>query len=176
MSESGRIESIWRLLEYFIIPNNILELVTLFSLILSVFLLKSLFIQYDETPWTKKTILLYCFWDEKNLRGMKIFLKIIRGLKISGTKNKGYEIFLDFCRKSSTPLWSIINVPPLSFQYWAYFWCFFLVKISVLLLIKLLLITNRVLQRSFSPILACVAYKDISFEEKSCTLSAKVGI
>ena len=30
---------------------------------------------------------------------MKIFLKIIRGLKISGTKNKGYELFLDFCRK-----------------------------------------------------------------------------
>ena len=97
MSESGRIESIWRLLEYFIIPNNILELVTLFSLILSAFLLKSLSLfNMMKLREQKKTILLYCFWYEKNLRGMKIFLKIIRGLKISGTKNKGYEIFLDF--------------------------------------------------------------------------------
>ena len=56
----------------------------------------------DEKAW-KKINTSTLLWDQKNLRCVKMFLEIIRGLKISGTKNKGYEIFLDFSRKSSTP-------------------------------------------------------------------------
>ena len=66
----------------------------------------------DEKAW-KKINTSTLLWDQKNLRGVKMFLEIIRGLKISGTKNKGYEIFLDFSRKSSTPIYSIMNVLPL---------------------------------------------------------------
>ena len=60
--ESGIIELIWSLLAYFIYSKQYSWIGDIIQSDVSVFLLKSLFIQYHETPWKKnQSIFIFIF-------------------------------------------------------------------------------------------------------------------